>query len=212
MLDFWELLGRIAAEDTFRRDLINFKNSLPSAPTASLGSCDGCVTVFAPTDYDNLRGLVQREHPEIPISMAALGEWMLINMLHPLTDVLGNIAAHVAQVIGSSPSTDRQFYQALGLSIIDPIFALTFDGNQNKLGFSLNPSDLNAILKLNADISGFRGASQVFHVLYWDIDCKAWMFAQPSSALNHVHFLDPDEKTALSAQLEAAAVAAAHAG
>lgn len=191
MLDFWELIGRIAAEDTFRSAMVGFKNTPPTKPSSSSDACNGCIVVFLPSDYDRLRAVVAATHPEIPVSMAALGEWMLINTLNPLTTILGDIAKPVKAAIGRAPSADRQFYQALGVSIIDPTFALTFDGAGNKFGFNLNAADLQTIRGLNADTAGFRAASEVFHQLYWSIDCKSWMFAQPSSPANHVHFLDP---------------------
>jgi hypothetical protein len=196
MLDFWELLGHVVAEDGFRASVLGYENRTPTLDPA----CE-CRAIFNPNDFDGMREVVAAAHPEIPMSLIALGEWMLIKTLSPIAGMLGNISAIVKPAMGAAPSQDRQFYQALGLSVIDQTFGAVF-GPGNLLGFDLNPADMAVITGLNADQAGFRAAANTFHNVFWGIDCKAWMFTSGASPRLHVHPLDPDEQTLL-AQLPA---------
>lgn len=189
MLDFWELLGRVVAEDSFRADMIAFDNARPNADQ----SCT-CRVVFNPPDFDGMRAVVATAHPEIPVSLAALGEWMLIKSIAPVGNLLADVAAVVKPAVAASPTTDRQFFQALGLSVIDQTFGDAFD-ETHTFGFALQPPDIATIKTLNADQAGFRAKCLTFHNTFWTDDCKSWMFASGSSPILHLHLLDPDEQT-----------------
>jgi len=188
MLDFWELLGRVATDGDFRDNMLKSNNGKPDQDQ----SCD-CRVIFGANDYNGLRKVVTDTHPEIPVSLIALGEWMLIKTLSPLTNVLGDVAAAIKNAIGVPASKDRQFYQVLGLSMIDESFAGLFNGTN--YGFTLSGTDRTTIQTLNKD-AAFKAKRKVFHQLFWGTDCKAWML--PSTDINataHAHPLDPDEET-----------------
>jgi hypothetical protein len=130
---------------------------------------------------------------------------MLVKTLKPLTQVLQDIATVVQARIGTNASTDRRFYQVLGLSVIDANFGALYNGSN--FGFAgLLSKDKADILSLNADTTanGFRAKCLVFHDFFWHDDCKGWMVASTGSQINHTHLLDPDEKKLFNQMLAAA--------
>jgi hypothetical protein len=172
--------------------MLSFPNTKPVADTRC-----SCRVLFGANDYTNLRTIVAQAHPEMPVSLAALGEWMVIKTVFSVQQPLQDIAAQIVTVLGSVPtSIDRQFYQVLGLSIIDETFRSTV--NNSNLGFKLSGPDFAAITSLNSN-PDFIAKTKVFHDLVWGSDCKAWMFESAGNVkVRHVHPLDPDETDAFA--------------
>jgi hypothetical protein len=166
MIDFWEILGRAATDDVLRATMYDtFKGKKP-ATTANPFAC-----LFADSDYDKVRNLLI---PQMgPVSLMALGEWLVVSMLHDDTRPLLDNVSHIAQqILQGFQSTNPVFYQALGAGIVDTAFRDVFNRNQEgNFGFRLNATDRNALAPVFLDGS-FSAQSGQFHDTAWGETCK----------------------------------------
>jgi hypothetical protein len=167
MIDFWEILGHVATDDPFRDRMYDtFAGKRPQPDATNKFAC-----LFADQDYDTARGLVISRMG--PVSLMALGEWLVVSMLHPESRPLLNTVSQISQrILNGYQSNSPLFYQALGVAIVDTGFRDAFNqGNEPAFGFRLQQADRDALGPLLAD-GGFSGQCGKFHDLNWKDSCK----------------------------------------
>jgi hypothetical protein len=169
MIDFWEILGHTATDDTFRNAMYDKFAQSQAAPNPNTNNKFACL--FANSDYDNARGLVVAKFG--PVSLMALGEWFVVGMLHPLSrPILNAIAARTQALLNGYTSANKAFYQALGASIVDAEFSSEFLAQrEGTYGFSLSANDRNALASVVGD-GTFQLQAGKFHALDWTTGCK----------------------------------------
>jgi hypothetical protein len=179
MIDFWEILGRAATDDVFRNTMYDSFNGKQPAATANPFAC-----LFADADYDTVRNLVI---PRIgPVSLMALGEWLVVSMLHDNTrPLLNNVSQIAQQILTGYQSTNPVFYQALGAGIVDTGFRDAFNlAQEEAFGFRLNAADRNALAPVLAD-GAFSAQSGQFHDSAWGETCKDMCLQNVGSRYAH---------------------------
>lgn len=167
MIDFWEIMGHATTDDAFRDKMYEtFAGKLPESDDTNKFACR-----FADADYDIARDLVISKVG--PVSLMALGEWLVVSMLHPESRPLLNaVAKTTQQILKGYQSPNPIFYQALGAAIVDTGFRDEFNQRKEQAyGFRLAQADRNALAPLLAD-GGFSGQSGRFHDTTWDDTCK----------------------------------------
>jgi hypothetical protein len=168
MIDFWEILGHAAVNDGFRNNLYAAFAKSKAAPDDD----NAYACMFADADYDAARKLVVAEIGH-PISLMALGEWLVVSIVHPDSrPTLDTVAARVQGMLKGYNSTDPVFYQTLGASIVDAGFQDEFNqGKEPNYGFNLSQADRAALVPVIAD-GTFQHQAGGFKAIPWDAACK----------------------------------------
>lgn len=170
MIDFWEILGHAAIDNRFRKKLYTtFAGKMPIADPVNKDNLYACK--FADDDYNAARELVITKMG--PVSLMALGEWLVVSVLHPNSEAsLDNVAAIVQRHLGEYQPDSPTFYQALGACIVDTSFRNEFNrGNEAACGFRLSPNDRKILAQIAQD-QGFEAQAGRFHDIDWDCSCK----------------------------------------
>lgn len=181
MIDFWQMFGRLAADDNFRYNLYK-----QFAPIDYPNDEDGCGILIPKKNYDDLRGTIVQTVPDLPMSVMALGELLMCIS----TDLFRTGFEELVKVVKATkvPLDNRSslFYAALGLLFIDGPIALDFSkGTQffdlHQFG-KLSDPEKNDLVTIARDTSVAIQASSVCYD-YWSSGCNA----QYSSYENRIH-------------------------
>jgi hypothetical protein len=169
MVDFWEIIGRVVTNDAFRAAMYsNFAGSAasPNPDGENIFSC-----LFADEDYMAARTLVLTQMG--PVSLMALGEWLVVSILRrKYKSDLDNVSAGAQELLHGYVSMNALFYQTLGAAIVDAKFLQAFNqGQEAQYGFRLRPPDRAALAGVLGD-ANFAGACGKFHDETWDDTCK----------------------------------------
>jgi hypothetical protein len=173
MVDFWQILGHAVTDDGFRSSL--FSTFAGKTPAVNPNKTNPFACLFDPNDYNTARALVLTKMS--PVSLMALGEWLVVSMLSPtaqtpLDNVAGVLKGYLRAGKAAYVPTNEVFYQTLGAAIVDTNFRNAFNGNQERgYGFNLSAPDRAALGPAIAD-SGFIAQAGAFHDICWDHSCK----------------------------------------
>lgn len=169
MIDFWEIIGRTVVDDPFRNQMFSAFAQSKAAANPDQGNTFACL--FSDADYDQARQLVLGKMG--PVSLLALGEWLVVSVLHRDSQPsLDNVAKIVQGSLKGYTSADPLFYQTLGAAVVDSGFRDEFNNNGEKaFGFNLSANDRQALAPIIAD-GGFGTQSSTFHDDTWDDACK----------------------------------------
>ena len=134
-------------------------------------SGDPYACLFDNADYDKARALVVGK--VAPVSLMALGEWLVVSILHPKSRPQFDVVAGIAQgALATYGSADPAFYRTLGAAIVDNEFRSQFNQtNERNYGFNLNGADRNALSTVIGD-GGFNLQTQKLHDDNWPDGCK----------------------------------------
>lgn len=186
MVDFWQILGHAVTDDAFRGRL--FSTFAGKMPAANPDKTNPFACLFDPNDYNTARGLILTK--VAPVSLMALGEWLVVSMVSPSAQTpLDNIAGVLKGILGKPGAAyvpaNEVFYQALGAAIVDTNFRNAFNQNQEgNLGFNLAQRDRDALAPAIAD-SGFIAQAGDFHDVCWDHSCKDMVLQTQLEAYAH---------------------------
>ena len=167
MVDFWEMLGHVATDNAFRDTMYDtFAGKQPQPDNDNKFAC-----LFADDDYGAVRNLVASRMG--PVSLMALGEWLVVSMLHPESrPLLDAVAQNVQALLNGYRSNNPIFYQTLGAAIVDTGFRDEFNAlNEGNYGFHPNQADRDALAAVIGD-GGFGAQAGKFHNNTWDETCK----------------------------------------
>ncbi|MFN7923633.1 MAG: hypothetical protein U0Q16_26260 [Bryobacteraceae bacterium] len=181
MVDFWEIVGRVATDKPFRDAM--YGNLATKTPLA--GKHEFCC-LFDDADYDAVRRLVVQQRRG-PVSLMALGEWLYVAMLHPATRrVAEKVEILLRSQLDPVPST-QQFYQALGAALCDSEFRESMrTGGQTSAGFDFTPGEAAAFEKiLNDPQNTFAVLGDEFHELSWSQACFAMAIQWTANRVAH---------------------------
>jgi hypothetical protein len=173
MIDFWEILGHVVTNDEFRKQM--YEPFVHTKPKAVEGNAYACL--FDPEDYSKAREIaLQRVRP---VSMMALGEWLVLATLaRGCRGRLDGVADVVQRLLDGYRSASPLFYRTLGISIVDPNFKGCFEGGgERAYGFDLDPVDRDRLAAVIGDPEGeFGAAAEHFKSGGWDQSCKDMCF------------------------------------
>jgi hypothetical protein len=150
MIDFWSILGHASTDDAFRTQLYTYTNSYPpvAAPNVPPAPPNVYACRFDNRDYGAARKDISAKIG--PVSLMAIGEWFVICKIHSSTKPdFDTVSGTVQAILGGYASTDPQFYQALGVLILDSEFRSDFNrGNEGAYGFALSAPDRATLANL----------------------------------------------------------------
>jgi hypothetical protein len=181
MNDFWQVFGRLAADDDFRKTVYRHfpVQDYPSDE-------DDCGIVIHQRDYDDLRPMIAKTNPYLPMSVMALGEILMCIS----TDLFRTGFHELITAIKDSkvPLANRSplFYAALGLMLIDGQIVGDFATDPNsfdrhQFGKLTDPEKAD-LVTIARDNNITRHANSVCYD-YWSSGCNA----QYSSYDKRVH-------------------------
>ena len=182
MIDFWEILGHTATDDAFRKTM--YQTFAGKKPAQNPDGDNNFACLFADADYDTVRGLVVAKMG--PVSLMALGEWLVVSMLHPDSQpLLDNLGGTTQHLLAGYTSTNPLFYQTLGAAMVDSSFRDQFNANNEKAyGFNLPAADRTTLAKVIGD-NTFAAQAGIFHDSTWDDSCKDMCIQWPVHPYAH---------------------------
>src|ERR1035438_8703373 len=113
MTDSWEILGRLAADATFRGKVLNTTFN----PPYSVGA-NGRAAI-PKGDYDNARKIVMQTIKDRPVSLMALGEMLYALASDAFRQALSTLVTEIQKTGLNTADRDSNFYIALGAIIVD---------------------------------------------------------------------------------------------
>jgi hypothetical protein len=124
MLDLWEIMGRLATDDQFRRAVFNSNFQPTYYQDVDAAKNPNHRVKIPPEDYKNMRAVASLR-VDGPISLMALGEILFAmtdarfkKAVSDLADTLAELFAKLDEPL--DPSTrGTDFFQALGVLLID---------------------------------------------------------------------------------------------
>lgn len=189
MLDLWESLGRVIANENGLGDAIL---ALPLQPYQIL-TCPTSpapphhVALVIPADnYNVLSPLLHRHVTYQPVSMFSLGEWLRVLPAAGLGAKLTPLRDLVTKRLGCSAA----FYAGLGAITVDQIFAVQVAADPLTTFplLALAPADEVALLKFLATSTGpddYQVRSRKFCDGFWPEPCFAKVRPYENPALFH---------------------------
>ncbi len=192
MVDAWEIFGRLATDDAFRRAI--FKG--PFQPHYAIDKC--CCAIVLNEDYDRARDIINQHGLRgRPISLMALGELLVARTVQGFMDAVQKLASSITDAAGSLNiaigGRSVLFYTAFGAMIVDKQFrsrALASANAFDLLGFcAVLPADRTDLRQLFGYEVGEQktmvvsGASDQFCNLFWEPHCNL----RTVFYLGHVH-------------------------
>ncbi len=173
MLDFWESMGRVVANENGLRDLLLGDAELTS-PNEAVMSADlvtGTKRVESwsiPTaKYGKLEGLLSQYLTYKPVSAFSLGEWLRVLPSAKASD-FGGVPKTEVNLTGRS----AQFYAGLGAITVDDTFAAAFAADPaTKFPLVTDAADVTDLQQIASDTNGFGDAAIAFCEGFWPPPC-----------------------------------------
>lgn len=170
MTDFWQLFGRLAADDTFRGAIyaeIAVQN-YPNTP-------GGCGISISQGDFDNLRATIAKMLPTTPVSLMSLGELLMCISTDLFRDGFAELICALKKTGVNLNGRSPLFHAALGVLMVDSGILLAFagpDSNFDLVQFGgLTTAERNDLRTIANDPTVTCLASDVCYD-YWNGGCN----------------------------------------
>src|SRR5260370_15230741 len=154
MLDFWETMGRMTANENglwtkllADQQLKIPNNTIAFAPTPQFAVVEA---LQIPTDkYAHLRSILDQEIRFRPLSLFGLGEWLRVL---PLKDIAGAFAGLATTGLPLSLRSPA-FYACLGAMISDDTFAAEFADDPTRFPLLTDRAEIDDLRGIAADVT-----------------------------------------------------------
>jgi hypothetical protein len=171
MTDFWQIFGRLAANDDFRYGLYK-QFAVQDYPKDE----DECGIDVPKKDYEDLRAMIVKINPDLPMSVMALGEILMCISTDLFRSGFDDLVKAIKATKVPLDNRSSLFYAALGLLLIDGPIVLDFaKGPQffalHQFG-KLSDPEKNDLVKIARDTAVTEHASSVCYD-YWSSGCNA---------------------------------------
>lgn len=186
MVDFWEVYGRMLADNTFRSGLMKVCPGQPYSIGTQVPSLGNKGLMIDKQLYADARQVISSV-VKGPVSLLAVGEVLMSASTDRFRASIEILAAAIQRTVQTGGHS-RLFYVGLGCMMLDGQVLADFSlGVFDDLQFdALSTGERNALRTL-ANTNSVVMASGDVCMLYWDIACFDKYAFYTSSGADHMH-------------------------
>lgn len=171
MVDFWEVFGRMVTNDDFRGQLYKTFPAKYYCLGVEVPSLGNQGLDIPPDDYNTARKLVANVITDGPVSLATLGELLMIISSQHFRDLADALAKKMQACVNTSNGS-KLFYTAIGCMALDGQAVYYFANRAfDKIQFgNLTGLEQDAIHRLALNVDVIKAAVRAC-AEFWSIAC-----------------------------------------